>query len=134
MNDSAVKDQLLSGFYKVEGEGWRWASQQFAVSLRPPADARKKGATLQLALYIPQSQIDALGPMTLSAVVNDGCPLPSETFSKAGSYIYSRDVPDSETGANVMRVDFCFDRAKSPGVSDGRELTAVITSVSLQSK
>jgi hypothetical protein len=134
MGDPSVKEQLLSGFYNVEGTGWRWAARQFAVFLKPPSGVTSTGARLKLDFYIPQTQIDTLGPMTLSAVVDDGCALEAETFSKTGSFTYARDIPASETAANVIRVDFRFDRAKPPSAKDARELTVVVNSAGLESK
>jgi hypothetical protein len=132
--DAKTKEQLLGGFYEVEGTGWRWAARHFAVALKPPSEAASKGFRVKLDFYIPDSQINALGPMTLSAIVDDGCPLDSETFSSGGSFSYVKDIPISEAAANVVRVDFLFDRAKSPAPSDRRELTAVVSSVALETK
>src|SRR4051794_25228715 len=134
MGDPKVKQQILSGFYDVEGTGWRWAAEHFAVSLKPPAEASTKGLRLKLDLYLPDSQIETLGPMTLSATVNDDCPLKPETFSKSGGFTYTRDVPMSQAVANVIRVDFRFDKGKPPLGSESRELAAVVSAVSLETR
>ena len=134
MGDPKVKDQILSGFYDVEGTGWRWAAEHFAVSLKPPPEASTKGLRLKLELYLPESQIETLGPMTLSAIVNDDCPLKPETFSKSGGFTYTRDIPPSQAVANVIRVDFRWDKAKPPLGSESRELAAVVSAVSLETR
>ena len=130
--DRATANQLLSGFWWVENESWRWTAREFAVSLLPPDRAEIDGATLYLHLYIPQSQIDALGPMTLSAEV-DGRPLEQEVFSKGGTYIYTRVIPKDLLATSILPVKFCFDKALSPVKSDGRELAAIVNGIELQS-
>ena len=40
MSDPATADQLISGFYDMEGEGdnaWRWTGPDFTLALAPPA-------------------------------------------------------------------------------------------------
>src|SRR5438105_189836 len=46
MNDSKAGAQLLSGFYPVENDGWRWTAGRFSVLLRTPLAAAQRGATL----------------------------------------------------------------------------------------
>ena len=70
-SDKKSERQLISGFYAAEGEGWRWTKHRFAAVLAVPPGSQTAGATLQMRLYIPESQIDDLGPMTLSADIRD---------------------------------------------------------------
>ncbi len=131
--DLARASQLLGGFYDIEKPPARWSARKFAVMLRPPAEARGKGSRLWLRLYLPQNQIDAIGPMTLCADV-DGYPLAPETFTKGGLFDFSRDVPAEWVDTNVVPVHFTFDRAAPPTSADQRELGAVITEVGLLKK
>jgi len=34
--DPKVAAQLISGFYGIEGDSWRWTAGKFSVLLRPP--------------------------------------------------------------------------------------------------
>lgn len=133
MADPAHSDQLISGFYSVEKDKWRWTAQKFTVGLGPPPGCAQRGAKLVLNLYIPDNQIEKLGPLTLRAEAA-GRSLDSETFTKSGSYTYSRDLPASLVDTNLVPVNFSFDKASLPSDTDGRELGAVVTGVSLETK
>ncbi len=124
-------EQLLSGFYQIENGTWRWTARQFSAALRPPEGAEQRGATLQLQFYIPESQIESLGPVTLSANT-EGYILDPETFSKGGSYIYSRKIPVDALATSLLPVKFSFDKAIAPIAGDGRELGAIVSRIELQ--
>jgi hypothetical protein len=131
--DEATAKQLLSGFWWVEGNSWRWTAGEFTVALAPPPGAESSGAILSLQLFIPDSQIDALGDMTLTASTED-LSLPSETFSKGGSHTYTRQLPKELMATSILPVKFCFDKAQPPLQADGRELGAVVTQVELRTQ
>lgn len=129
-SDASVSNQLTAGFYGIEENRYRWTAQAFSVALRPPFGADEKGARLQLQLFIPDSQIEKLGPMTLTADV-DGEDLAPETISKPGAITYSRDIPASALQSNLVEVHFSFDKSARPGNGDSRELAAVVSKVGL---
>jgi hypothetical protein len=131
MSDSYSPRQLIAGFYKLEQNQWRWTARRFAVVLKPPPGSEQTGATLQLTLFIPESQIEKLGPMTLSADVGE-VSLSSETFTEGGSLSYRRQIPPALIGSNLLPVVFRFDKALAPFQTDGRELAAVVSEVSLE--
>ena len=131
VTEAATSNQLLSGFWWVESNSWRWTTQEFAVALQPPEGAEQRGATLSLHLYIPDSQVRTLGPMTLTAAA-EGWSLGNETFLKGGSYIYSRQIPKDLMTTSILPVRFCFDTALSAYRADGRELAAIVTAVELE--
>lgn len=133
MSDPAAANQLTYGFYQVEMNAWRWSGRNFSVALKPPPDAEQHGAKLLLRLYIPESHIEQLGAITLSADVA-GYPLCPRTFSESGSYTYARDVPANALESNIIPVNFSLDKTAPPSPSEGRELGAVVTGVELQSK
>ncbi len=133
MNDSRAQAQLSSGFYSVEAGAWRWTAGKFSVVLRPPAGASTKGATLKLALNIPESVIHAVNGVTLSAKVGDTA-LPPESYSRNGDYTYSRDVPSSALQGDNVRIDFSLDKFIPPTGADHRELGLIAKQVSLISK
>lgn len=128
--DPSTAKQLIGGFYPIEAKAWRWTARKFIVTLLPPPGSEQKGAKLQLHLVIPDGQISKLGPMTLSADVDDYA-LPPETFSKGGDYFYTRDIPANLLRTNIIPVIFAFDRASPPTPTDARELGAVVSLIAL---
>lgn len=136
MGDPAVANQLISGFYGVEGgtgeKAWRWTGPDFAVALAPPPTAQQ-GARLVLKLFFPETQIQKLGPMTLTAFV-DGQPLSPQVYSEAGSYDFVRDVPACFLKTNVLPITFSFDPYSPKTDAEGRDLGAVVLMAGLESK
>lgn len=130
MADPKTASQLVSGFYDVEANAWRWTARRFVVSFPPPANGEEKGGKLELRLFIPDTQIKALGPLTLTVEVNEKR-LEPETFSKEGQYTYTRDVPASALHSNLIPVLFSFDKALHAGSIEGRELGAVVSMAAL---
>ena len=49
----ATASQLTGGFYGLEGNKWRWTSDQFSVVLQPPPGADDKGGYLQARVLYP---------------------------------------------------------------------------------
>jgi hypothetical protein len=131
--DPRTAPQLLSGFYGVESNAWRWTAGRFAVVLRPPRTAAQNGAILQLRLTVPAPVIEKLKVISLSASVG-GVALAPESYTQAGPYTYSRDVPASALGGDSARVDFSVDKTMPPTPSDRRELGVVVTTVGFQAK
>jgi hypothetical protein len=133
MGDRTMAKQLASGFYDIESDAWRWTMQKFAVNLHPPARSSQQGAVLELHLTVPPPTIQKLGSITLSATVG-GTALDPETYSKAGEYLYKRDVPANLLTGDAVRIDFQLDKAMPPGDVDKRELGVVASSVALVAK
>jgi hypothetical protein len=134
MGDAATAIQLISGFYGVEGEGdkWRWSGPDFSLALAPPRDA-PHGARLLLRLYFPETQIQKLGPMTLTAFL-DGQPLAPETYAKSGNYDFVRDVPACLLDTNVLPIAFSLDPYSPKTEGEGRDLGAVVLMAALEPK
>jgi len=133
MGDPKQEKQLVSGFYGIEANAWRWTAKDFAVSLRPPAGSAAQGATLIFALSIPQVAIDKLKSVTLTASIN-GTALAPETYARDGQYEYKRDVPANLLAGDAVRVNFHLDKSMPPAGGDARELGIVARSVGLESK
>src|ERR1700681_3194147 len=55
MADPAIAGQLLSGFYPVEENSWRWVARKFSVALKPPQNSGRNGARLTVHLYLPDN-------------------------------------------------------------------------------
>jgi hypothetical protein len=133
MSDESSSAQLLAGFYTLENQKWRWVAHRFAVVLKPPPGSDTAGATLRLQLFLPDPQIQKLGPITLTADVGE-VTLKPETFTQGGAALYSRDVAPDLLRADLVPVVFSFDKAAPAALTDGREVAAVVTQVSLDRK
>lgn len=132
-SEPSQEPQLLDGFYGVEANSWRWTAKQFRVVLRPPIGAAQSGATLSMALTVPQVAIDHAKSLTLAASV-EGTALPPETYTKSGQYEFKRDVPASALSKPAVRIQFSLDNAIPPTGAERRELGIIVTSVGLQPK
>jgi hypothetical protein len=133
MADPRVAAQLISGFYTVEDQSWRWTAGKFAVLLRPPRGATQKGATLQFKFALPEPVISKLQTVSITATVN-GTKLPAQTYNAAGEFSYAQDVPPSLLGGEAVKVEFALDKALPPGAGDQRELGVVAQSVGFEPK
>lgn len=131
--DPLSERQLLSGFYGIESNSWRWAGAQFSVKLRPPANAARNGATLLLQCILPDAVLQKLQSMTLSCSIN-GTKLQPETYTQAGEQTYSRDVAPQLLTGNAVRVDFSFDKALPSSAGTPRELAAIVTIIGFEAK
>jgi hypothetical protein len=133
MSDTSTAGQLTAGFYGVEEKKWRWTAGQFSVVLQPPPGSDEKGGYLQLAFFVPGEQLAKIGPMALSASVDDH-ELGAQTITQGGFLTYSREVPAAALKSNLVRVDFSFDKSYSPENGDARTLGAVVSNITLRSK
>lgn len=133
MGDPRAAGQLLSGFYDIEENAWRWTGKQFVVELGTPLGAAGRGATLEFQFTIPPNVIEKNGSVMLSASV-DGNVLAPETFTTAGAHVYKRDVPAALLGGDSVKASFELDKAMSPGGADQRILGVVANSVALARK
>jgi hypothetical protein len=133
MGDPRAAAQLVAGFHDIEAHAWRWTMREFSVYLRPPLGSAQKGAVLTLNLTVPPSVLETKKSISLYGSVN-GNKLSSETWSKAGSYVYQRDVPPELMLGDAVRVDFELDKAMPPSDKDARELGVVVSRVGLELK
>lgn len=133
MADPKIVPQLLRGFHGVEGNAWRWTMGKFAVTLRPPLNAPQKGATLVAKFAIPDSVISRTKSVTLSASVN-GVSLPPEKYTKAGDFVYSRDVPATALSVDSVTAEFSLDKFLASGAVEQRELGLVVSSIGFEAK
>jgi hypothetical protein len=129
--DPATASQLLSGFYEVEHDAWRWTAGKFSVRLRPPRQASKKGATLQLKFSVPDVAMAQLKAVSLDAAVN-GTALGRETYRQAGEFTYSRDVPAQLLTQEPAEIDFTLDKVLPATLGDKRTLGIIVTWVGFE--
>lgn len=132
MSDAKASSQLLAGFYNSEG-AWRWTAGKFTALLKTPLGAAQKGGTLSFEFTIPEAVSQRLKSVTLTAAIG-GMQLKSESYTSAGKYVYTADVPASMLTADTVKVDFSLDKSLPPSSSDRRELGVIATSVGIASK
>lgn len=137
MADPRAGKQLTQGFYPFFGEG-RWTGRNFSAILKPPPTAARKGALLVLRFGLPETSINALHTIQVSAAVN-GLQLKPETFTKAGEFDYIRDVPNaafngSASRDGTARVDFALDKTMPPHDAETRELGILVSIVGFEAK
>jgi hypothetical protein len=132
MNDPGTSAQLLSGFYALENNSWRWTSGNFSVLLRTPPSAAGHGGVVTFAFSVPDIAIQKLKSVSIAASVN-GMKLNSAEFEKPGANIFTADVPPALLTGESVRVDFALARTIPQDV-DKRVLGVVATSVGISSK
>ncbi len=131
--DPATASQLLKGFHDVEQNSFRWTMKEFSVSLRPPAGAAGKGATLRLNLWIPDALIQQAGAVTLTARIGR-LELPAETYKSAGLQVFTRPVPASMLAGDAVVVEFSLDKTMKAAPPDQRELGIVVSAIGFEPK
>lgn len=131
--DPQSDTQLVNGFYGIEQNSWRWTAQKFSVVLRPPAGSAQKGATLNLQLAVSPITIGQLKTVTLRASAGTAT-LPPETYTQAGSFTYTRDVPANQLAGDSVRIDFQLDKSLPPSPADQRDLGLIVSSIALDAK
>ena len=131
--DPRAAPQLVSGWYGIEQNAWRWTARKFAAILGAPIGAARSGAVLRLDFTLPDVVVSRLGSVTLSASVQ-GAQLAPETYRRPGKWVYQREVPVSLFTTRTLRADFALDKALPPGGTDLRELGVIVDRVSLATK
>ncbi|MDP9055095.1 MAG: hypothetical protein M3N93_12485 [Acidobacteriota bacterium] len=132
MNDANAAGQLLSGFYGVEANSWRWTGKTFSILLRTPSGGAQRGGNLSFTFTIPDVSLQQLKTLRLSASTN-GMMLKAAEYSTSGVQTFTADVPASLLTADTVRIDFELDKSVPPAV-DRRELGVVANSVGLAAK
>jgi len=131
--DPRTASQLVSGWYQVEENAWRWTAGKFAVLLRPPPGSARTGATLTLHFTLPGVVLSHFNAVTLSATAGSA-PLAPEEYTTTGEHAYTREIPASALAASPLRIDFTLDKSVPPGNGDSRELGLIAASVGLETK
>jgi hypothetical protein len=129
--DPRDSSQIISGFYGVEQNAWRWTMQSFVVSLAPPEGAAQRGAKLVLQFALPQVLASKMLGVTVTPVI-DGSKLPPFKVVKAGDQSCSFDVPAELLKKDAVLVDFQLDRTAKASESDSRELGLVVSAIGFQ--
>lgn len=131
--DPRAAVQLLRGFHEVEENAWRWASGDFAVTLRVPKGAAQKGASLILKFAVAETSIQKFGSINISAKV-DAADLAPEKFSAAGPATYTREIPASALTGESVTAAFKVDKFIPASDSDQRDLGVIVQLIGLEVK
>lgn len=132
--DPNAAAQLVSGFYGVEENRFRWTAGRFSAVLRLPSNAARKGTRLYLQLFLPATIVEAFKEVKLTAEIN-GVPLAPETFTKSGPYEFRRDVEARLVGGEeVVTVNFSLDKSLPPNATDKRELGLAVEKIGFEKK
>ena len=118
----------LDGFYAIEN-GWRWSKRQFSITL----GSGQANDRLVVQLYIPDSIIQKLGAITLTAKAGDH-ELTPETYRNPGRHTFTRDVEAKWIHSGANRIDFSLDKSQAPTPIDKRDLGIVVLSAALEAK
>lgn len=132
MNDPHTAAQLLSGFYAVENNMWRWTAGKFSVQLRTPL-AAQNGAALALSFTIPEVIVQKLKNIKITASI-DGMELKSQVYDTPGPYVFGAEVPASLLTGESVKVDFAVDKTLRPDGGDKRDLAIIANSVSISAR
>lgn len=125
--------QLLSGFYSLEQNAWRWSMKKFAVSLAPPTNGPRRGAVLELHCSLPDAVAGKLLGVSVTPVVGSVKLAPVQ-IRKAGDQVLKFDVPPEALKQDAVVVQFELDKAIEPGEGYARELGLVVLSIGFVSK
>ncbi len=131
--DPRAAPQLVAGWWDVEDRAWRWTARRFAVVLRSPIGASRRGAALRFGFTLPDVVFSHFKELTLSASIQ-GKPLAPETYRKPGIASYARDIPPDLVSAPSVRVDFELNRSFTPGHGDSRDLGVIAHSIGLETR
>jgi hypothetical protein len=132
MNDPKASAQMLSGFYGLENNSWRWTSGKFSVLLHTPPGAAAQGGVVTFTFSLPEVTIQRLKNIAITASVS-GTKLKSAEYDKPGPNIFTADLPPSLLTGESVTIDFALDKTIPPDV-DKRELGVVAISVGISSK
>ena len=131
--DPRASAQLISGFYDIEQNAWRWTAGKFSVMLRVPRGAAEKGALLHLKFSLPDPVVARLKSVAVGAMI-EGTALKPQTYTQAGEFTYDPDVPVALLARDSVKVDFVLDKSLPAGSVEQRELGLIVTSVGFETK
>ena len=115
--------ELLEGWHEYVPAGWRWTEKKFSFSFKP-----QTARTMRVYLFLPQSILTALGPVTMHAKLDD-TEVGSMPMQRAGEYIF-RIPMQGHTKAGIVTIE--LDKATTPDSSDWRELGLIVSSVEFE--
>ncbi len=113
--------QLLTGFYNLEQDAWRWTARQFSVSLAPPAPRAERPGRLEFRFTIPDIAAADLKGVHIQASV-EGRSLGSFQSNQAGEQLATFDIPKELMKADALIIEFSLDKTIPHREAETREL------------
>ncbi|MBI3667893.1 MAG: glycosyltransferase family 39 protein [Acidobacteria bacterium] len=114
MGDPEAASQLLSGFYQIENNAWRWMAEQAVVLLKAPDHADR----FEMTFFIPDQA--SARRVTLAL---DGLLIAAQTYPAPGGYTLS--VPVRVTTGSTPQLTITVDKTFQPS-NDQRRLGMVV--------
>lgn len=130
MADPRDASQLLSGFYNLEQNAWRWTTRQFSVSLATPRPPAARPGRLEFQFTIPDVVAADLAGVAVQASV-DGKPLGTYRAARAGEQVAVFPVPPELMQTDALIVDFALDKTVPKTDAETRELGVIALRFSL---
>lgn len=115
--------ELTSGWYPLERGAWRWTERRFSAVV--PVTGAGHNGMLRIAVYLPESQLSALGEITLRVRIENE-DLEPMRLSEPGFGEFLRRLPMTVTAGRMMRVECELDKALPATGNDPRERGIVI--------
>ena len=131
MGRADAAKQLVSGFYPVENQQWRWTAGNFSILLATPAAAATRGANLLFVFALPDAILQRTGPITLTASLNE-TEVGKATYDMQGSQRFFAKIPSALLQQSPVAIDFHLDRYVAKGVLEAREFGVIAESISLE--
>jgi hypothetical protein len=126
-------DGQLTGFHQIEQEGWRWSSKEFTAKLGMPARRTAAGLKLVTVVYVPDSVIRRLGPITLTASLG-GEVIGRQVFRRAGSHRLTARLDASKLDPRLNTFRFALDKSVEPSPEDKRQLGVIVSSIAIEAQ
>ncbi len=128
-----VAHQLVSGFYPVEDNAWRWTGKRFVVKLGAPSNTKSADATLRFKFTIPDVASKKYGKLGISCSAG-AAQIPAQFFDRVGQHEFVATLPASALLESVVEITFTLDKSLPPTGSDQRELGVIAQQFSLEAK
>lgn len=126
--DAKLASQLVSGFYALENDAWRWTAPKFSFDLQAPFGASQRGAILFIRGSVPPVAVEKLGGQSVACEVGTESLAP-EKLTRVGPFALIRDV--SPFDGTIVTVHCNVDPFLAPGANDKRELGVIVSSMAL---
>ncbi|MBI3695124.1 MAG: glycosyltransferase family 39 protein [Acidobacteria bacterium] len=120
MSDPEAAPQLLSGFYQIENNAWRWMAEQAAVTLQAPDSATR----FEMVFVIP-----TMAPARRLTIALDGVVLATPAYPAPGRYTLS--APVQLPAASAHQLTLTVDESFHPK-GDERRLGLIVQELGLR--
>ncbi len=120
LGDPESSDQLVTGFYAIEENAWRWMGEQGVAILKAPEGA----ARFEMTFFIPET-----APARRVTVSLDGAAIAAQDYPSSGRHTLS--APASPAAGAAVRAVVAVDRTFQPA-GDLRRLGIIVQELGLR--